>query len=97
MVFFNAFYVVKSAIFSCFGVLMKNKYLRTLLEELLVKDEKLATAFKKSSAAKSVHHGFVGGLLQHTLSVVKMCDYYCSVYPLLKRDLLLLWYNITDR
>ena len=36
-----------------------------------------------------MHHGFVGGLLQHTLSVTKLCDYYCSTYPLLKRDLLI--------
>lgn len=68
---------------------VKNKYLKELLEELLVKDESLAAAFKKSSAAKSVHHGFVGGLLEHTLSVVKLCDYYCTAYPVLNRDLLL--------
>ena len=68
---------------------VKNQYLRTLLEEMLVKDETLATALKKSSAAKSVHHGFVGGLLEHTLSVVKLCDYYCTAYPMLNRDLLL--------
>jgi len=68
---------------------VKNKYLRALLEEMLVKDEQLVTAFKKSSAAKSVHHGFVGGLLEHTLSVVKLCDYYCTAYPMLNRDLLL--------
>lgn len=68
---------------------IENTYLKQLLQEFFVKDETFIKAFKKSSAAKSVHHGFVGGLLQHTLSVVKMCDYYCSVYPLLKRDLLL--------
>lgn len=68
---------------------IKNTYLRALMEEMLVKDEKLVAAFKKSSAAKSVHHGFVGGLLEHTLSVVKLCDYYCSAYPMLNRDLLL--------
>jgi len=45
--------------------------------------------FKFHSAAKSVHHGFVGGLLEHTLSVTKLCDYYCTAYPILKRDLLL--------
>ena len=46
-------------------------------------------AFSFHSAAKSVHHGFVGGLLEHTLSVVKMCDYFCKQYPVLNRDLLL--------
>ena len=46
-------------------------------------------AFSFHSAAKSVHHGFVGGLLEHTLSVVKMCDYFSKQYPALNRDLLL--------
>lgn len=68
---------------------IENKYLRTLLEDLFVKDEVFVKAFKHSSAAKAVHHGFVGGLLEHTLSVTKLCEYYCSTYPLLKRDLLL--------
>ena len=68
---------------------IENSYLKVLLEELFVKDESFAKAFKKSSAAKIVHHGFVGGLLEHTLSVVKLCDYYCTAYPILKRDLLL--------
>ena len=36
-----------------------------------------------------MHHGFVGGLLQHTLSVVKLCEYYCTAYPLLNKDLLI--------
>ena len=36
-----------------------------------------------------MHHGFVGGLLEHTLSVTELCDFYCSHYPILKRDLLI--------
>ena len=67
---------------------IENTYLKQLLQEFFVKDESFIKAFKQSSAAKSIHHGFVGGLLQHTLSVVKMCDYYCTLYPLLKKDLL---------
>ena len=62
---------------------------RQLLENMFVKDEAFVKAFRMSSAAKTVHHGFVGGLLEHTLSVTKLCDYYCSAYPILKRDLLL--------
>ena len=68
---------------------INNKYLKAMLQELFVKDEKFVKAFKQSSAAKSVHHGFVGGLLEHTLSVTKLCNYYCTTYPLLNRDLLL--------
>jgi 3'-5' exoribonuclease len=68
---------------------IENIYLKKLLEAFFVKDEEFIKNFKNSSAAKTVHHGFVGGLLEHTLSVTKLCDYYCTVYPILKRDLLL--------
>ena len=68
---------------------VENKYLKQLLQEFFVKDQDFVKAFKQSSAAKTVHHGFVGGLLQHTLSVTRMCDYYCKSYELLNRDLLL--------
>ena len=68
---------------------IQNTYLRKLLESFFVKDEAFVKAFRNSSAAKTVHHGFVGGLLEHTLSVTKLCDYYCSAYPILNRDLLL--------
>lgn len=68
---------------------IENPYLKQLLEAFFVKDEKFSKSFKGSSAAKTVHHGFVGGLLEHTLSVTKLCDYYCTAYPVLKRDLLL--------
>ena len=68
---------------------IQNTYLKQLLEAFFVKDEDFKKRFCNSSAAKSVHHGFVGGLLEHTLSVTKLCDYYCTAYPILKRDLLL--------
>ena len=67
---------------------MENEWLKKLMEAFFVKDEAFLTNFKKSSAAKSVHHGFVGGLLEHTLGVVKLCDFYVKQYPYLKRDLL---------
>lgn len=68
---------------------LQDTYLKTLLENLFINDKTFVKAFKNSSAAKTVHHGFVGGLLEHTLSVTKLCDYYCSAYPMLNRDLLL--------
>ncbi|MDO4475571.1 MAG: HD domain-containing protein [Lachnospiraceae bacterium] len=67
---------------------VKNEYLKQLIDKYFG-EENFAKAFKTHSAAKSVHHGFMGGLLEHSLSVVKMCDYFCQVYPYLKRDLLL--------
>ena len=68
---------------------IQNQYLRQLLESFFVKDQAFIKAFRTSSAAKTVHHGFVGGLLEHTLGVTNLCDYYCKAYPVLKRDLLL--------
>lgn len=68
---------------------IQNPYLHRLLEAFFVEDEAFVKIFRYSSAAKTVHHGFVGGLLEHTLSVTKLCDYYCGAYPLLQRDLLL--------
>lgn len=68
---------------------IQNKYYKGILEDLFIKDQAFIKAFRYSSAAKTVHHGFVGGLLEHTLSVTKLCDFYCTSYPVLKRDLLL--------
>ena len=68
---------------------IQNPYLKKLLEAFFEEDEEFVKKFRQSSAAKTVHHGFVGGLLEHTLSVTKLCDYYCSAYPILNRDLLL--------
>ncbi len=68
---------------------LKNPYLKKLAESYFVEDPAFARAFQFHSAAKSVHHGFVGGLLEHTLSVAKLCDYFAGSYPMLNRDLLL--------
>lgn len=68
---------------------IKTDCYKILLENLFIKDTAFVKAFCASTAAKSVHHGFMGGLLEHTLSVTKLCDYYCTAYPVLNRDLLL--------
>ena len=57
---------------------LENPWLKQLLKAFFVEDGDFIAAFRKSSAAKSVHHGFVGGLLEHTLSVVRMCVYFCK-------------------
>lgn len=67
----------------------ENPYLKKLLECFFVEDEAFIKAFRTSSAAKTVHHGFVGGLLEHTLSVAGMCEYFSRNYPMLNRDLLI--------
>ena len=73
------------------GYIMRltHPYLKALAESFFIKDAKFIKDFKSHSAAKSVHHGFVGGLLEHKLSVVKLCDFYTTRYPMLNKDLLI--------
>ena len=68
---------------------VKNPWLSALLKIYFEQNDEFIKAFKFSSAAKSVHHGFVGGLLEHTLSVAGLCEYYVKMYPDLNRDLLI--------
>lgn len=68
---------------------VKQPYLHKLLSSFFIEDKEFEKRFKFHSAAKSVHHGFVGGLLEHTLSVTKNCDYFAKTYPILNRDLLI--------
>lgn len=71
-----------------YGKQIKNPYLRQVIEYYFVKDQRFIREFKEHSAAKTVHHGFAGGLLEHTLSVVKFCEYMAGAYPILNKDLL---------
>ncbi len=64
-------------------------YFRLLMESLFVEDQAFIRSFKSHSAAKTIHHGFVGGLLQHTLAVCDLCAFYCRAYPKLDHDLLI--------
>lgn len=68
---------------------IKDDRLRKLVQSFFVEDKDFADRFKRHSAAKSVHHAFMGGLLEHTLGVAKLCDYFALQYPILNRDLLL--------
>ena len=70
-----------------YGRQISNPYLRGVIEYYFEKDEKFIRTFKGHSA-KSVHHGFAGGLLEHTLSVVKFCEYMVGQYDILNKDLL---------
>lgn len=68
---------------------IKEPHLKQLLEQFFVQDGTFQKNFRQHSAAKSVHHGFIGGLLEHTLGVTKLCDFFANTYPLINRDLLL--------
>lgn len=68
---------------------IQTPYYRLLMENIFIEDKDFVEKFKCHSAAKTVHHGFVGGLLQHTLAVADLCEFYCKAYPKLNHDLLI--------
>ena len=68
---------------------IKNPYMAKLVNSFFVEDEQFIKRFQYHSAAKTVHHGFIGGLLEHTLGVTKLCDYFVKNYPMLQYDLLI--------
>ena len=68
---------------------VRDPFMRALVSSFFIEDKEFAAAFCRHSAAKTVHHGFIGGLLEHTLGVMRLCDYMADRYPVLNRDLLL--------
>ncbi len=62
-------------------------WIRRLLTALFVEDADLRRAFAVAPAAKSMHHVYLGGLLEHTLSTLGMAVRACAHYPELNRDL----------
>lgn len=67
---------------------VKEPHLLKLLEMIFMEDEAFMKAFRMHSAAKTMHHNFAGGLLEHSLSVAKLCEFYAKAYPVINRDLL---------
>jgi 3'-5' exoribonuclease len=60
------------------------KLVRAFLDDPL-----MATAFREAPAAKSLHHAWIGGLLEHVVSLVDICGLAAQHYPEINRDLLL--------
>ena len=67
---------------------IEDPYLSRLLDRLFG-DERFETTFSKAPAAKRYHHACIGGLLEHTLAVVKLCSFVAGEQPEIDRDLLL--------
>ena len=67
---------------------MKNEYLKAILFSFL-NDPEFIDSFKEAPAAKIHHHNYIGGLLEHTQSVMVFCKTIIMLYPELDRDLLL--------
>jgi 3'-5' exoribonuclease len=66
----------------------QNPWLKQLLQEFMA-DEAIATAYKNAPAAKTLHHAYIGGLLDHVASLFHLCDLAARNYPQINRDLLL--------
>jgi 3'-5' exoribonuclease len=67
---------------------VRNKHLHAILQAYL-RDERLMNLFRRSPAAQSFHHAWIGGLLEHTLNAVEVGDSVCKFYPTLNRDLVI--------
>lgn len=67
---------------------IKNPHLNKLLLEMF-EDDEFRKSFTIAPAATGNHHACKGGLLDHTLSVAKLCEFVADHYPLVDRDLLL--------
>jgi len=74
---------------------LKNKHCKTLAEAYL-SDEELMTRFRQAPAAMSLHHAFIGGLLEHTLSLLRLADSALPNYPQVNRDIVLLGLFLHD-
>lgn len=64
---------------------LKNPFLKKLLENIF--STSFIDSFKKAPAAMYIHHAYVGGLLEHTLNVVKISKTVCSIYSSMDEDL----------
>jgi 3'-5' exoribonuclease len=68
---------------------MNDPHLKALLQAFMA-DPQIELAYKNAPAAKSLHHAFIGGLLDHVVSLFQLCDLACRNYPaMINRDLLL--------
>ena len=67
---------------------MTNPYLKALLDKLF-EDEAVARAYRTAPAAKSVHHNWIGGLVEHVLSLCQIARFTAAHYPEIDFDLLL--------
>jgi len=66
----------------------QNPHLKSLVE-LFMADAEIAERYRNAPAAKTLHHAYIGGLLDHVVSLFRSCDLMCQNYPQVNRDLLL--------
>jgi 3'-5' exoribonuclease len=67
---------------------IQNPHLKALLQAFIA-DPEIARAYHDAPAAKTLHHAYIGGLLDHVVSLFRSCDLISRNYPQVNRDLLL--------
>jgi len=63
-------------------------HLKALIQAFMA-DPEIAQAYRNAPAAKTLHHAYIGGLLDHVVSLFRACDLICRNYPQVNRDLVL--------
>ncbi|MGA9352090.1 MAG: OB-fold nucleic acid binding domain-containing protein [Terriglobales bacterium] len=71
-----------------FVATFQNPHLKALVE-MFMSDPEIADRYRNAPAAKTLHHAYIGGLLDHVVSLSRSCDLMCRNYPQINRDLLL--------
>lgn len=71
-----------------FVATIHNSHLRELTQAFMA-DPQIEQAYRNAPAAKTLHHAFIGGLLDHVVSLFRSCDLVCRNYPQVNRDLVL--------
>jgi 3'-5' exoribonuclease len=71
-----------------FVATFRNPHLKSLVD-LFMGDPEIAERYRNAPAAKSLHHAYIGGLLDHVVSLFRSCDLVSQNYPQINRDLLL--------
>ncbi|HXY78107.1 MAG TPA: OB-fold nucleic acid binding domain-containing protein [Candidatus Acidoferrales bacterium] len=71
-----------------FVATFQNPHLKSLVQAFMA-DPEIAAAYRDAPAAKTLHHAYIGGLLDHVVSLFRSCDLICKNYPQINRDLLL--------
>ncbi len=66
------------------------------LAEVYLADEDLMSSFRRAPAAVSMHHAYIGGLLEHTLQLLKLAEVMLPLYPRLNRDIVLMGLFLHD-
>jgi len=71
-----------------FVATFQDPHLKNLVEAFM-HDPEIAQAYRNAPAAKTLHHAYIGGLLDHVVSLCRSCDLVSRNYPQINRDLLL--------